>query len=64
MHEDSFGLVPAYEIESIQDLNFKLGHSNYCKVARSNTSHFEAHAGFFRLLMKGIFDPYDKTLIS
>ena len=21
-------------------------------------SHLEAHAGFFRLLMKGIFDPY------
>ena len=26
----------------------------YCKVV----SHLEAHAGFFRLLMKGIFDPY------
>ena len=30
----------------------------YRKVASSNTSHLEAHAGFFRLLMKGIFDPY------
>ena len=30
----------------------------YRKVASSNTSHFEAHAGLFRLLMKGIFDPY------
>ena len=30
----------------------------YCKVASSNTSRLEAHAGFFRLLMKGIFDPY------
>ena len=28
------------------------------KVASSNTSRLEAHAGFFRLLMKGIFDPY------
>ena len=37
-------------------LNF-LDHE-YCKVASSNTSHLEAHAGFFRLLMKGIFDPY------
>ena len=27
-----------------------------CKVASSNTSHLEAHAGYFRLLMKGIFD--------
>ena len=24
----------------------------------SNTSCLEAHAGFFRLLMKGVFDPY------
>ena len=32
--------------------------SRYCKVASSNTSRYEAHAGFFRLLMKGIFDPY------
>ena len=27
------------------------------KVASSNTSNLEAHAGFYRLLMKGIFDP-------
>ena len=26
----------------------------YCKVTSSNTSGLEAHAGFFRLLMKGI----------
>ena len=30
----------------------------YRKVASSNTSRLEAHAGFFRLLMKGIFNPY------
>ena len=30
----------------------------YPKVTSSNTSRLEAHAGFFRLLMKGIFDPY------
>ena len=30
----------------------------YRKVASYNMSHLEAHAGFFRLLMKGIFDPY------
>ena len=29
----------------------------YLKVARSNMSRLEAHAGFFRLLMKEIFDP-------
>ena len=41
----------------------------YHKVTSSNTSRLEAHDGFFRLLMKGIFDPYilcpfDKKLIS
>ena len=30
----------------------------YRKVASSNMSRLEAHAGFFRLLMKGTFDPY------
>ena len=40
----------------------------YRKVTSTNPSHLEAHAGFFRLLMKGIFDPYvlwpfDKKLI-
>ena len=30
----------------------------YCKVARFNSSRLEAHADFFSLLMKGIFDPY------
>ena len=42
---------------------------NYRKVASSNTSRLEAHAGFFRLLMNWIMDPYvlwpfDKKLIS
>ena len=41
----------------------------YRKITSSNTSHLEAHAGFFRLLKKGIFNPYvlwlfDKKLIS
>ena len=40
----------------------------YRKDASSNTSRLEAHAGIFRFLMKGIFDPYvlwpfDKKLI-
>ena len=34
----------------------------YCKVASSNTSRLEAHEAFFRLLMKGIFDPYVQTV--
>ena len=36
----------------------------YHKVASSNTSCLEAYAGFFRLLMKRIFYPFDKKLIS
>ena len=32
--------------------------SIYRKIASSNMSRLEAHAGFFRLLMKGIFSPY------
>ena len=32
--------------------------STYRKIASSNTSCLEAHAGFFRLLRKGIFVPY------
>ena len=32
--------------------------SIYRKVASSNTSHLEAHAGFFRMRVRGIFDPY------
>ena len=38
-----------------------LQKQTYRKVASSNTSHLEAYAGFFRLLMKEIFD---KKLIS
>ena len=30
----------------------------YRKVANSNMSRFEAHAGFFRLSKKGIFNAY------
>ena len=30
----------------------------YRKVASSNISCLEAHVGFFRLPMKGIFNPY------
>ena len=36
----------------------QLIQNDYRKVASSNTYRLEAHAGFFRLLMKGIFDHY------
>ena len=32
--------------------------NSYRKVASASPSHFEAHEGLLRLLMKGIFDPY------
>ena len=35
-----------------------MGMYVYSKVASSNTSCLEAHTGFFKLLMKGIFDLY------
>ena len=35
----------------------KIDYINYRKVVNSNTPCLEAHAGFFRLIMKGIFDP-------
>ena len=38
----------------------------YRKVVSSNTFQLEVHASIFRLLVKGIFDPFpfDKKLIS
>ena len=43
--------------------------NSYRNVASSDTSCLEAHAGFFKLLMNGTFDPYillpfEKKLIS
>ena len=38
-----------------------LENENFCthrKVTSASLSRFEAHVGLFRLLMKGIFDPY------
>ena len=37
---------------------FEGAELTYHKVACSNTFGLEAYDGFFRLLMKGIFDPY------
>ena len=54
MTNTSYGVVSSLGMEIYQSLkNF-----NYHTVASYNTSRLEAHAGFFRLLMKGIFDPY------
>ena len=46
--------VPTYKIHKTILENA----DTYRKVASSNTSCLEAHDGLFRLLMKGIFDPY------
>ena len=32
--------------------------NTYRKIASSNMSRLEAHVGFFRFLMEGIFGPY------
>ena len=45
-------------IEIAGTLVYTITLSIYRKVVSSNMSRLEAHAGFFRLLMKGIFDPY------
>ena len=41
----------------------------YIEATNSNTACLEGHAGFFRLLIKGVFDhnilrPFDKKMIS
>ena len=48
---------------------YKCVHTTYRIVASTSPSRIEAHAGLFKSLMKGIFDPYvlrpfDKKLIS
>ena len=47
----------------------KSSNLQYRKIASTHKSRLEAHADFFRLLMKGIVNPYvlwpfDKKLIS
>ena len=48
--------------DNIWDPNFMKNtleqQGTYLKVVNSNTSCLDAHAGFFRLLMKWTFDPY------
>ena len=62
-------LISKESISSLRSQRFELVFTIYRKVASSNPSRLKAHAGFLRLLMKGIFDPYvlrpfDKKLIS
>ena len=55
------GLINPNLSLDVLGLNVKFVTKNiflYRKIASSNTSCSEAHAGFFRLLMKGIFYPY------
>ena len=47
-----------YAISTINQLCYSIYH----KVANSNMSCLEAHEGFFRMLMKGIFDLYAHTV--
>ena len=50
--------APLSETEVRGLVTIKWSPEAYRKVMSSNTSHLEAYAGFFRLLMKGIFDSY------
>ena len=52
--------LPTMKRETARDMNIKYSKDSneYRKVASSNKSLLETHAGFFRLLMKGMFDPY------
>ena len=43
---------------------YLLWNIRYHKIASSNTSRLEAHIGFFRLLMKGIFGPMYCDLLA
>ena len=47
-----------FSLKLIWFLGLHRYYFSYRKVASSNTSCLEAHVGFFRLLMKGIFDSY------
>ena len=48
-----------YLHSDIPQHNAKKYAMSFCrKVVSSKTSRLVAHANFFRLLMKGIFDPY------
>ena len=59
-----------FQIRLLRTMNRFLLHKvsydflEYLKVTSSNTSCLEAHAGFFGLLMKGIFDPHVLVLVQ
>ena len=53
-----FIFISDYKVACIYEVCVCVVMIIYRKIASSNTSHLEAHAGIFRLLMKGIFDPY------
>ena len=55
-HLDSVFFVGNEKWKKIPTFNFF--YFNYRKVVKTYPSHFEARAGLFRLLMKGIFDAY------
>jgi hypothetical protein len=63
-HKNPVGcLVPQNFIKKVMVLEKEqvyeiITNRTYRKVTSSDTSHLEAHAGFFRLYMKGIFDLY------
>ena len=58
MSATSLDFIIGYKVAGIYEVCVVL--IIYLKIESSNTSRLEAHAGVFRLLMKHIFDTYDK----
>ena len=61
--KSTLGMVMSNIIQAKNSVVFSDTHAAlvldaYRKVASSNMFCLKAHAGFFRFLMKGIFDPY------
>ena len=57
-HFTGWKMLPSIENSPFQIILHGKIIYTYRKVASSNTCCLEAHAGFYRLLMKGFFDPY------
>ena len=51
-------LIPGPLIFKANALSFDPAEKYYRIVASASSSRLEAHTGLFRLLMKGVFDPY------
>ena len=58
VHSPLFNIYCTCIVRSPNEFQISLNNCMYHKVASSRLSRLVAHNGFFRLLMKGIFDAY------